>query len=1296
MADYQRKLFRFLYKGLNLAAPVDVVSPEQAVIATNVRQYSVGEIRQRPGLSAINAAAIADLFVHTVKRLNIDEPGAARTFTRLLGAGTALYADNTAHNAFSGIATGFGGNPLSIVDAQPPQAVQSYAYIADDTKQVKVAADTLAVSGWGIAPPNNPPQITFASPAFTVISDFKNTETWTQSGTAAAPTFADRVNTTINRRLYDSGSTGWLSVEPTTFTPDIQPGMFMNLGAGPERVLVTEVFAPISNTTVAAIAYDSGTSGPCSVALTLPPAHRDRLKVNASILIDSEMCRVIDIATGPDDTVSVRTSTTTTHTAGETVTGLRTFRCYAAGTFVAGNAVQADMLQSTITAGVGFLDRTVTVDASTAGGRPLNDDDEMHISLNIDDLTQLTEVKIILDYDPASADFEHNALFKSLAPDDFAPIVTNALTIEEARQARIQRKLKAALERDDAAAIARLQRKLARIQRRIEQLGGDPNTPFNDVSVLGLSQWTELRFKIGELQSGKIGGDVSRSLRDITAIRISVTCTGTVVLSADAWWSGGGYGPDVGDVGADYRYCARYRSSTTGARSSWGPPNRTGLLAHRQAIAVTVAASSDSQVDTVDIARIGGALTEFREVGHVNANGGTLTDNQPDAYVQTALLIRFNDRQPFPTVDLPRTGVVNIAGTTITRVSGASFNTRWGRGSIIYLNGVLHRLYNSPTSTSHAELDENAGSQAGVTWTMPQPELLAQPEPVAWGPYGGGGAGAFIFACGDPYLPNWLFWTRGNAPDVASDENRLAITSPSEPLIAGCMYQGNAYVFSSERLFAIRAAFDRPEQFEALEVPNGKGLFARWFLCVGPVIYFGNRDGIYETAGGEPRSITDDLYPLFPHDGQVGQVVNGYNPPDFSFPAELRLEYYDEYLYFKYRDTGGARRVLVRNTTRQCWDSVDDYTPDVGVVYGETGRGVHSLLLGGVDGKLYQSTGTADGATAISSQFRTPSVDYGEDRAKKLFGDATTDLFTNSQNVGLIVGYDNHSAVQANQNLNNAVRRPEIVVLVDGSGNSGRLARNIDFDYQWTEPGVRLYAWEAAFVPKPEDTVTRTTDPDDLGDPRAKFLQGVIIEADTYAANKTVIVQYDAGTNSAFIDGPTITLNHDGQVAAPYSFDPFSFTPTLIGHLFRIRTTDSDPWRLHKITWIWEPESELTDFWTTQQSSFDMQGYLHLGWLQMALLSTSTTNLVVNVDGVDKSALTILSTGGLRLKQYIRVPVYKGKQFIFKLSPATPGNKFRVYQKDIEVAAKQWDSGGPYAIMKPFGGPSREYGGARI
>jgi hypothetical protein len=196
--------------------------------------------------------------------------------------------------------------------------------------------------------------------------------------------------------------------------------------------------------------------------------------------------------------------------------------------------------------------------------------------------------------------------------------------------------------------------------------------------------------------------------------------------------------------------------------------------------------------------------------------------------------------QPWPVLGRP------ISGTTASVVgpyvvdNGTNFLTTWAKGTPIKINGVdttIRRVI----STSVIEVEDSMGTQTTVSWEIPEPLITGQALPTLWEWNNRG------FACGDLNNPGILYWTNGNSLDGTQDTFYLEVTSPSEPLMNGCSYNGKNYVWSSERMFEIEDIGGN--QFRSLEIPGGKGLFSRWGLCVGERIWFLSRDGIYQTVG---------------------------------------------------------------------------------------------------------------------------------------------------------------------------------------------------------------------------------------------------------------------------------------------------------------------------------------------------------------------------------------------------------------------------------------------------------------
>jgi hypothetical protein len=706
--------------------------------------------------------------------------------------------------------------------------------------------------------------------------------------------------------------------------------------------------------------------------------------------------------------------------------------------------------------------------------------------------------------------------------------------------------------------------------------------------------------------------------------------------------------------------------------------------------------------------------TTFELVGSVGSAaytaGGVVNpaykDNFKDEDIAVNPPIRNDNFRPWPTIGQPITGTaLTVAGTSLES-SALDFDTSLAPGTVIHIDGVPFSIYRvitdglgfDPDFSAKLEVVRNAGAQTDVRWDIFEPVLQGQPLPTLWGPMEG-----FTFACGDPNNPGILYFTKQFQPDSTTETHKIEITSPSEPLMNGVMYNGRSYVWSTERMFALYPAFNEAALFKWVEVPNGKGMIARWMLAVGPKIWFGAKDGIYETVGGEPISITDaDLYPLFPHEGQDGEDVNEILTPDFSQDTKLRLGYYDKYLYFDYRVTpdgpDGVSRTLVYDTRWAGW-FYDEYIVEgevrgVANHYGDEGEGAHGVFMGadtpGSDNRLLQLTGTSDlgpppGAfpnldplpeVDIECQVRTASYNEGDPRSRKRYGDVYVEADTQGEVITTEVAVDEHSKPVGIKTFDADIRDDAIIDINDGKGELGR---NLSLDISWASMKlIQLFLWERSLVPRPEDVALRGGDYQDAGAPGDKFFQGILIEADTKGVDRQMRVQFDNDQ-----DGPLIVVNHDGRIRRPYSFEtPFH------AHQVRLLPEDAGDWRLFSYDWVWEPSPELVRFYQTQPTSHGLPGYQHLRSAQLAIEATSDVLLTVIADQVERS-FTVNATAGLLLKRYITLSVMKAKVFTYRLESE---EGFRLYRKDCQVSVKPWDTTEAYQTARPFGGESFRVG----
>lgn len=446
-----------------------------------------------------------------------------------------------------------------------------------------------------------------------------------------------------------------------------------------------------------------------------------------------------------------------------------------------------------------------------------------------------------------------------------------------------------------------------------------------------------------------------------------------------------------GNLLGSYQWSFVYRRVQTGARSNPSAASRVSLATpalacnNQSAAMLLPLAPPDPQgqgnPDTnvvIDIYRFGGAVFRWALVG--TGTGGTLfTDNVPDINLLAAPapsqitdaatgLTRFNLYRPFITQDIARTGQGNLGtsnmnGTyVLTSAFGSVFNPQWLPGSIIYLGAVACTIY-QVVSTTEVEIADNLGPALDsngqpvgtpvvplgpVTWKTDAGTLMAgQPLPHIWGPYGIGQSGSYIFACGDPNARGTLYWTNGNDPDSTDVANNIVVTSPSEKLVTGCIYDGQPYCWSTERQFQIFPSLTIFGQFTTQEVAGAKGVWLEWSLSTqsngvsDQSVTWRGKDGIYDWSSQGLNRLSDPLYSFFPHDNNPGLApetifpflnANSHHPEnignlDDTLPQYHRLCWFQGLLYYDFvaRDlaAGLPADESVPTFSTLVWDSVN-------------------------------------------------------------------------------------------------------------------------------------------------------------------------------------------------------------------------------------------------------------------------------------------------------------------------------------------------------------------------------------
>jgi hypothetical protein len=1034
MPDVTRTALRFNCGGIDLVSPIDRMPEGSFPYLFNTRVLVEGRLDGRPGYTQF---AVMQDPPNSVRRLN--DPSkvyAPNGYIFVGGGGTKLYAG--IETAYASIDTGYSGNPLSLIPFRPEQSPESWMYVYDANKQVKVRPDG-QIRAQGVAPPTSAPYAQYGNPAEATIEDGQVVGGWTANGIDTSPTQTDRTLASapfIVDIIYldTSINTGWCCISPSS-TPASWQGnrmrVILNTGGGnQETVVVRDVLPAITNCLIESIIYDSGTSGPCSIVFGGSPTGLAR---NSLVSIDSEVIRIEEVILSPDGTVySVRCTPSNPHVAGSNVTGLVSWFVSTGQTHVGGETITSQYIAVTHAAtGVGGMNLTLNVDASRASGRPVDPaNDYMHISLYLANPSVITNVQLLLTLD-STPNFSFtnpgNSFIWTLTPAELISFPVSGIPQEDG------------------------------------------------------AGWVEIVIPIA---SGVRSGNAPLlGLANITGMAIQLTTTDACNWGFDWWYLFGTYGPTVlPNAPVGYTYQQRFRDSSTGAHSVPGPQTRYEIFPLRESVIITPVTSSQVGVDSTDIYRFGGAIdTTPLYVGTTPNNPPNVyayTDSLPDSSVLAAdQAPDLGALQPWPLLVLPIVGICHTSGTSVVFDSGASVNLAMLNNTAILINGTAFLTYGQPTSTTTLQLTQSAGTQTGVVFQINSPTLAGQPLPFAFGTLEGPFA-PLIWGLGDPLNGGLLYYTNFSDADSASDANTLELAPPSANLVSGTVWNGLTFAGNRDNLYCVRFSYlttigaSNNTSFQWAKVATPSGIWSRWACCATPVgvVYLG-RDGIYLATDTKGENISDaKLYSMFPHDGHPAEPINsGSNiiePVDMTQLSFMRMSYCDEEVRFSYIDTGSNVNTIIWQIYKNRW-FINNYHNQICGHYlvEDTEAGPNSqqiVMLPLDDDSLMLSGGNTDNGIAINSVVLTPSDDSKDERVQKLYVDTMTQAdgtgtlqlaaaFNNAQSFSPVINIPCTGSIQ--QSLQN------IASLADLS-----LYRNIGAKFAWTggPDGPRLYAWETS------------------------------------------------------------------------------------------------------------------------------------------------------------------------------------------------------------------------------------------
>lgn len=1133
MPDRQRQTNLLTFRGLNTVLVADALPAGKSPCAVNVRAVGDSGVRTRPGfdlsfstggLPATDLRAYATLLTDNAPRIIVHDSGGG------------VWLDDGVKKG----QVGTGGTGASLIPYRPNQSPQSWMYVCNRTGYEKFSAPAASVvvqQKVGIKEPQTAPEACpdgFSYNEFTSIA-----AAWPQGGTAAAPSDATRSTDTAVAIFLDPASVSpatrlRYSVQiGTTIQYQVGETVTFNLsGGGTNSTEVEDVYPPINAgvaLTIQSIYYFNGPTGNCVLVPSQMPFGADHiftdsggtpsgtvaalannlasLRRGSLIKLNAEVVLVLSVSVGPQHQIAIECSTASTHVAGETIIGIPAICVSGINSQVVGQTVAAAQINSAITTGIGTLTQTFGTNPfnlSLGGVGTPQEDDLVHVSLKVDVLANIVEMKLLFDVGDGS--FTQNIAYYTVNLNALqSALLNNQTQLNAVLQAEQQSIINQVANQYPGVPIV-WQNGHAYRQQSLPGQGGTiliplTNTPVISVqSTTGASQWTEVIFPISDLV--RSGNDQTKTLANCTKAQLLVNCAGNVAFSFGSIWIGGGGQLNVGDQGAPYRYRARPRSALTGATGNPSQATRYGITPRDQRGIISLpSATYDTQIDTWDIFRYGGTVTSWRRVGSAKSTATTWVDNTVDSAALAGELLDFDNFEPWPSVDVPFTGTVgdgNITNVTVygtaVKVLGTTFPTtiaKWLPGTLITLDGQLtYTLWSRPISILGGYLFriiESAGAPTVTTLFVNEPNVANQIVPYLWGP----DANGVIFGVGDPLRPGFLYSAKQFAPDM-SPNNAYDVCAPSEPLMGGEVVDGLALVASSKRWWMIQQAFGTAKRWQLVETPAGRGLAAPLGHCTdGKRVYFWAKDGIMAMIPGVPaQSLTDmDLQNLFPNDGVTGQNVT-YGPytfyaPEYKYAALFRLTVVNSILRVHYRDTSGFARTLVL-------DMSDDSTGKPRMawsleVYPETMQILNSYQPEQPPGTLTVFSGTAypqcymvdhlgrcyleedfanDNGEPIAAAFATPEWNATDARVGKQWIDAMVDAIP--QSAITVAPYSKRVAVGTPSAIAaGATRALTLTPLGNPIANFLALLMSWTDDFDSISLPTTVYEWSSEFVAQP-------------------------------------------------------------------------------------------------------------------------------------------------------------------------------------------------------------------------------------
>lgn len=872
-----------------------------------------------------------------------------------------------------------------------------------------------------------------------------------------------------------------------------------------------------------------------------------------------------------------------------------------------------------------------TVDLSTFGTVPIEDDDIFHIWLKTDTPEALLEFRV---YIIVAADFDAATLpatdpngvlnsdfyVKSFRPNDFTPvyeITAGTIPTADVSNATEQTLDQLPKDKDNRKSTKIVKERKDKHKKVTLEIDAGSGT-WSEHGILGVS------LKRGDFS--RVGTDSGRDWSTVTGICVVVSTNDDVDINCwmDDLFIRGGAGLDTSLTGMtayDYRYI-NY-DPRTGAKSNPSSMQNPGfqLDSLRQAIILHPLRYGNVDIHQRFFRRGGTLQNQWYFLGENSMDGETFTDTLSDLEIAAADTLEIDNDQPVTTLD--------------------------------------------PTGKP----------------------ILHQPLKAIFGPLND-----LVFGCGDPHRAGDLYWCKPTEIDHWPSAYHVEACSPSEELMQGALLGSQAYVFSRQRGFSVTPNLLDAQIVTVLPCGCLHGLVSRLGICTTPVgIAFVADDGIYRMAGGPEENISDNwLFPLF-----HGQVMNGYQPIDFTHPEKIRLVFHDDEIHFKYQAIDGSVGYFIYSIVFNFWRAYAWGRAISGVFSDQSSSQDPVLYLGGfTSNATYSNTGVSDDGVAISCVIRSAALDQGFPREDKLYGDIIVDAATGAVTLVTttliqVTAYFNNEndsltlstipPIPPSPGAAAGVRERYYISIPDADSHQGR---NISIEFTWASDSTPpvIYKYGPSYTPQADTIETRITNWDPQGTYADKWIKGLIIDGDTGGLDKQIDVYVDG------VQRTGITFNGAGRRVQFFSF------PQVRGRLLRLVPTDSVRFKRYQARWIFDEEPLALLRWETQEVDHGIPTWHTLCYANVSYRACEDITLdllAYNQDGTQiTTQYTLPGTFGVKTKLFLPFAANQGVLFKYLF---TSEQEFWLYREETEVMAQPWGTA-QMVPVKPFGSDDLDQG----